>query len=486
MPRWRRRGVRQRPRPPLRDGVRPAAQRPPVARARVPHGRADPRRTSRLNSGPTRAGAPTGQRTGRWTTSTGRRRPAGRRTRSRRCSATPTTCTGWPRSPSRSWRGRRWSPSRRASSRSTIRCEASRSRTAARCATCCRTPADTRSTARCRSRHPDAAGSTRTPASSSPRPRSRRRRECRSSSTCAKPCSSRSGWWRRSCEGRLPTACGPRRRDLTRFAGEMMRPVLLAPPTASDAIRPQYADLSGIVPDVGSFTPCPWGLGVEIHGAKHPHWMGRDNSPETFGHFGGAGTMMWVDPIADCALVALTDRPIDEWMTDALTTVARSLRRRPGRGRRVRQRFQHGDRVRVETIGDDGLAARALRLRRRARRRAGSRGGDARRRPQERHDRRPLRDQAGHRSPTSSSACSAPTCSTTRRSGRVSSTSGRPKPKRPGWRSEPSPASATACATRDEGYALAELFAGGEQYVLRAIRESNGSEFVRVRADRPL
>jgi hypothetical protein len=37
-----------------------------------------------------------------------------------------------------------------------------------------------------------------------------------------------------------------------------------------------------------------------------------------------------------------------------------------------------------------------------------------------------------------------------------------------------------------EGYALAELYAGGEQFVLRAIRESNGSDFVRVRADRPL
>jgi CubicO group peptidase (beta-lactamase class C family) len=106
--------------------------------------------------------------------------------------------------------------------------------------------------------------------------------------------------------------------DLARFAAEMLRPVLLAPPTAADAIRSQYADLSGIVPGVGSFTPCPWGLGVEIHGAKHPHWMGVDNSPETFGHFGGAGTMMWADPIAGCALVALTDRPIDGWMTDAL------------------------------------------------------------------------------------------------------------------------------------------------------------------------
>jgi CubicO group peptidase (beta-lactamase class C family) len=106
--------------------------------------------------------------------------------------------------------------------------------------------------------------------------------------------------------------------DLVRFAGELLQPVLLASSTASDAIRPQYPDLSGIVPGVGSFTPCPWGLGVEIHGAKHPHWMGRDNSPETFGHFGGAGTMMWADPVAECALVALTDRPTVEWMNDAL------------------------------------------------------------------------------------------------------------------------------------------------------------------------
>ncbi len=42
-------GVRQRPRPSLRDGVRPAAQRPPGARARLPHGRADPGEPADLN-----------------------------------------------------------------------------------------------------------------------------------------------------------------------------------------------------------------------------------------------------------------------------------------------------------------------------------------------------------------------------------------------------------------------------------------------------
>jgi hypothetical protein len=28
--------------------------------------------------------------------------------------------------------------------------------------------------------------------------------------------------------------------------------------------------------------------------------------------------MMWVDPVADCALLALTDRPTDGWIADAL------------------------------------------------------------------------------------------------------------------------------------------------------------------------
>ena len=42
-------------------------------------------------------------------------------------------------------------------------------------------------------------------------------------------------------------------------------------------------------------------------------------------------------------------------MTDALEAVAGAVRRRPGGGRPGEATFQHGDRVRVETIGDDGL-----------------------------------------------------------------------------------------------------------------------------------
>jgi CubicO group peptidase (beta-lactamase class C family) len=106
--------------------------------------------------------------------------------------------------------------------------------------------------------------------------------------------------------------------DMIRFVAELRRPTLLAASTVADAIHPQFPDLSGILPGVGRFDQCPWGLGVEVRGAKSPHWTGRANSAATFGHFGGAGTMMWVDPLADVGVVALTDRPFDEWRDDAL------------------------------------------------------------------------------------------------------------------------------------------------------------------------
>jgi CubicO group peptidase (beta-lactamase class C family) len=106
--------------------------------------------------------------------------------------------------------------------------------------------------------------------------------------------------------------------DFVRFLAEVQRPTLLDARTAAEAFRTQYPALAGIVPGVGRFDPCPWGLGFEIRGGKSPHWMGHTNAPTTVGHFGGAGTMTWVDPAVGCGLVALTDRPFDEWSADAL------------------------------------------------------------------------------------------------------------------------------------------------------------------------
>jgi len=107
--------------------------------------------------------------------------------------------------------------------------------------------------------------------------------------------------------------------DTAAFVHELLRPTLLDPATAATAISPQYPNLSGIVPNVGRFDPCPWGLGMEIRGAKSPHWTGSSNSAATFGHFGGSGTMLWVDPSIDTGVVALTDRRFTEWSAEALT-----------------------------------------------------------------------------------------------------------------------------------------------------------------------
>ena len=106
--------------------------------------------------------------------------------------------------------------------------------------------------------------------------------------------------------------------DLARFVAEVRTPTLISADTKGTATVPHFPDLNGIIPGVGRFSPCPWGLGFEVRGSKHPHWTGTTNSPATFGHFGGAGTFLWVDPAVGVACLALTDRRFDDWADDAL------------------------------------------------------------------------------------------------------------------------------------------------------------------------
>lgn len=107
--------------------------------------------------------------------------------------------------------------------------------------------------------------------------------------------------------------------NLLSFARELLAPTLLAKSTVRDAFTNQFGDLRGIVPGYGMQKPCQWGLGFEIKGEKAPHWTG-DNMPEdTVGHFGMAGTYLWVvpswssSPAAGTAMVALTDRQFGDW-----------------------------------------------------------------------------------------------------------------------------------------------------------------------------
>lgn len=101
--------------------------------------------------------------------------------------------------------------------------------------------------------------------------------------------------------------------DLVAFARELVAPRLLAAATLEEAVSEQFRGLDGLVPGYGMHKPCEWGLGFELRGAKHPHWTGQHNSPATFGHFGQSGTLLWVQPEIDTALVVLTDRDFGDW-----------------------------------------------------------------------------------------------------------------------------------------------------------------------------
>jgi CubicO group peptidase (beta-lactamase class C family) len=105
--------------------------------------------------------------------------------------------------------------------------------------------------------------------------------------------------------------------DLLAFSRELLSPSLISVATLAEATRPHFPDLAGVLPDIGRFDPNPWGLTFEIRDAKDPHWTGRRNSPATFGHFGGSGGFLWVDPEARLATVALTDRDFGPWALEA-------------------------------------------------------------------------------------------------------------------------------------------------------------------------
>ncbi|MCU1497394.1 MAG: hypothetical protein JWM47_1347 [Acidimicrobiales bacterium] len=119
--------------------------------------------------------------------------------------------------------------------------------------------------------------------------------------------------------------------DLARFAAELLRPTLVSPQTLAEATAVQFPGLDGALPGVGPQSPNDWGLGFELKDGKTPHWTGRHNAPETFGHFGGSGTFVWVDPTIDRALVVLTNRAFGPWaldvwprLSDAVVSVKRS------------------------------------------------------------------------------------------------------------------------------------------------------------------
>ena len=104
--------------------------------------------------------------------------------------------------------------------------------------------------------------------------------------------------------------------DLLIYARELLAPTLVSPETLAMATRPHFPELAGMLPGMTSFDPNPFGLTFEVRGDKHPHWTAPSNSPETFGHFGGSGSFLWVDPRARLAAVSIADEDFGDWSLD--------------------------------------------------------------------------------------------------------------------------------------------------------------------------
>ena len=105
--------------------------------------------------------------------------------------------------------------------------------------------------------------------------------------------------------------------DLVALARELHRPTVISAETHRLATTVAYPGLTGVVPGFGRQDPNDWGLGIEIRGAKHPHWTAPGNDPTTFGHFGRSGSFVWVDPAAGLALTVVTDETFEQWAIDA-------------------------------------------------------------------------------------------------------------------------------------------------------------------------
>lgn len=105
--------------------------------------------------------------------------------------------------------------------------------------------------------------------------------------------------------------------DLLVLARELLAPTLVSTETHARATSVAFPGLAGVLPDMGRYDPLDWGLGPELKDHKDPHWSGARTSAGAFGHFGGTGTFLWVDPAAGIACCYLGSRDWGAWSLEA-------------------------------------------------------------------------------------------------------------------------------------------------------------------------
>jgi CubicO group peptidase (beta-lactamase class C family) len=105
--------------------------------------------------------------------------------------------------------------------------------------------------------------------------------------------------------------------DLLSLGRELLTPTVIGPETLAEATSIQFPGLAGVIPELGRFDPNDWGLGFELKDEKPGHFSGTKTSAQTFGHWGGSGTFLWVDPEVAVACGCLSDLDFGDWAKEA-------------------------------------------------------------------------------------------------------------------------------------------------------------------------
>lgn len=101
--------------------------------------------------------------------------------------------------------------------------------------------------------------------------------------------------------------------DLSAFVAELLRPQHFDAETHRLMTTLAFPGLDGVLPGFGRQRPNDWTLGLEVRATKDPHWSGTRLSPETVGHFGRTGSLIWADPRHGLALASLSGRDFGDW-----------------------------------------------------------------------------------------------------------------------------------------------------------------------------
>jgi beta-lactamase class C len=92
-------------------------------------------------------------------------------------------------------------------------------------------------------------------------------------------------------------------------------PRFLSPQLGAAASSDQTGGLAGGFVEPLRWSPCPWGLGPDVLGAKSPHWAPPEAGADSFGHSGASGCLAWCAPGAGVAWAILGARTADNgWL----------------------------------------------------------------------------------------------------------------------------------------------------------------------------